>query len=215
MGKTLTDKSLNKIFKLTSLKIAKTPDMAFSGASTAVCIINGTTILCANVGMVKCVLGFRNDKGKIKHKDLTALHDPTDEAERARVLSAGGRIAPLTIDNSGPIGRDRLWAGNSPFPGLATTRCLGVSSLSKAGCIPQPSIVQHTMSPNDVFLIMGTSPVWEFLSSQEAVSMIASQPNVGDALDFITTEVVKRWTDEESAMPDISINIVFFQHKKK
>ena len=66
-------------------------------------------------------------------------------------------------------------------------------------------------------LALLTAGVWEFISSQEAVDIVAkwrdSDPQ--KACDALVAEAVRRWEDEEDVVDDTTCIIAFFNFKKE
>ena len=53
---------------------------------------------------------------------------------------------------------------NSPFVFVQTV-----------GVIADPEVVRHEIAPEDHFVILASDGVWEFIPSQEAVDIVASE----------------------------------------
>ena len=45
--------------------------------------------------------------------------------------------------------------------------------------IAEPEVVQHDITSDDRFMILATDGVWEFIPSQEAVDIVASELDQG------------------------------------
>lgn len=128
------------------------------------CVYVGTTVVIAtvdpidniltvaNVGDSRCVL-CRGGKAV----RLTADHKPDDEEEKKYILSKGG------IVKDGRIGGM-----------LGVSRALGDGFLSD--CVNStPHIQQVKLTEEDSFIILACDGVWDVISDQEAVDMIASE----------------------------------------
>lgn len=65
------------------------------------------------------------------------------------------------------------------LPGLAMARSIGDHLVTQIGVIAEPEISEHLVGPDDLFLIMATDGVWEFIDSDEAVALV--QPIIDKA----------------------------------
>lgn len=69
--------------------------------------------------------GITNDKGnRIKGVRLTREHTCQNQVEMDRVVSHGGRIERLQLEDN-HYGPQRIFKGTLPYPGLVVTRSLG------------------------------------------------------------------------------------------
>jgi serine/threonine protein phosphatase PrpC len=57
--------------------------------------------------------------------------------------------------------------------GLAMSRSFGDTAAETVGVFAQPELTEVYLSPNDLFVIFATDGVWELISSQEAVKIVA------------------------------------------
>jgi len=78
--------------------------------------------------------------------------------------------------------------------------------------IPNPDVRVHTIHPSDRFFILATDGVWEFISSDEAVSIVAKSYSPEEACEALAKSARKRWiTEEEGVVDDITIVVVAFR----
>lgn len=70
------------------------------------------------------------------------------------------------LPNGAPIGPSRVWARGAQFPGLAMSRSLGdfVAAAVGVSQIPDIKSVEIT-EKEDLFMIVGSDGVWEFLDN--------------------------------------------------
>lgn len=129
------------------------------------CIIKGA--LC-NDGV--CA-GRRMPDGRIKPVQMNLEHSPADPAEARRILERGGRIAPFQIDGrrAGPL---RVWAAHRDAPGLCMSRSLGDFLAASVGVVCTPHVAQCRLCPEDLYLIVMSDGVFEFMSNQEIVDYV-------------------------------------------
>lgn len=112
---------------------------------------------------------------------------------------------------SQPIGPPRVWLSDAWMPGLAMSRSLGDTLAATCGvtCCPDVSVVHITSA--DVLAIWASDGVWEFISSQEAVSAVADCPDAAAAAQLLVALAQEQWaTNEADVSDDISCAVVFF-----
>ena len=98
------------------------------------------------------------------------------------------------------------------IPGLAMARSFGDYVASQVGVIPEPEVLHFDFTPNDRFLAVASDGIWEFLSNEDVVSMIAPFYVKNDpegACEKLVKEAVAAWKREDEVIDDITIIIVF------
>jgi len=89
---------------------------------------------------------------------------------------------PRLVDSTGrPVGPPRVWLQSVWVPGLAMSRALGDQLAHHVGVSSRPDVVQLDLEPADRFLVLASDGVWEFMSSQEAVELVAGCGSAEDA----------------------------------
>lgn len=157
-------------------------------------------------------------------RDLSQDQTPFRLDECHRVLQAGARV--LTLDqleglkdpglpcwtNEADCDGDppRLWSPNGLFPGTAFTRSIGDSAAEDIGVIPDPEVSATQLGPQHAFAVLATDGVWEFISSQKAVEIIAKHNNPYDAARALVAQAYKLWLQRETRTDDISAVVMFF-----
>lgn len=182
---------------------------AFNSGSTCVSvIISRNRLICGNVGDSRAILGRWTSQG-VGFIALSEDHKPDLPMERARIQAAGGRVAALSRL---PTSCTRVWFSDSDCPGLSMSRALGDLRASSIGIIPTPDITSKPLSPEDLFIILASDGVWEFISNQEAVELVYSVRSEGNSsqsaqklVDMATT----RWREHSSRCDDITAVVVF------
>jgi len=83
--------------------------------------------------------------------------------------------------------------------------------------IPDPEIQKFTIAPpksetgdGDLFVIVASDGVWEFISSQEAAEIIAGTEHASNACEVLVQEAAERWRKEEGNYRDDITAIVTF-----
>jgi serine/threonine protein phosphatase PrpC len=186
-------------------------DCTFSGTTCVTIYLCGSTIYCCNVGDSRCVLGARSDQIRgLQAKPLSVDQKPDRQDEAKRINDRRGRVEACKGQHGEDIGPLRVWVYNQEVPGLAMTRSFGDLIAASVGVIPDPEIIVHERTEDDVLAILGSDGVWEFISSQEAVDLIAEAESPERACRILVEEATKRWKAEEEVIDDITAIVVFF-----
>ena len=136
-----------------------------SGATAAVALFVGDSLVTANVGDTEMVLS-RNGQAIL----LSTKHTPKDNPEeKQRVLDAGGKVV-----HGGRVGHPRF---NPNVLHVALSRAMGDAPFKlpeltlnrPSGIIATPSTLTTPIHPNDEFVIIGCDGLWDVMTYQEAV----------------------------------------------
>ncbi|CAK9858594.1 unnamed protein product [Sphagnum jensenii] len=158
---------------------------AGSTASTAVLV--GDRLLVANVGDSRAVI-CRGGKAVA----LSTDHKPNRTDERQRIEDAGGVV---------------MWAGTWRVGGvLAVSRAFG-DRLLKQYVVADPEIQEDTIKEGVDFLVLASDGLWDVVSNQDAVSMVATIPDAEEAANKLTSEAFRRGSAD-----NITCVIVRFNH---
>lgn len=185
-------------------------DAALSGCTATVIIhdIEKKRLYVAHVGDSRAVLAQRRNDGQISAIDLTQDHKPTLEGEKARIEAKGGEVKRLEGDI--PY---RVFLKDKMYPGLAMSRALGDLVAGQAGVSPEPDITEWKIEQNkDLFIVLCSDGVWEFISSQESVDLVArhGQKEVQTAADALARESWNKWIVEEGdVVDDITVEVIY------
>jgi serine/threonine protein phosphatase PrpC len=188
-------------------------EVAFSGTTCVTVLVRGRQLWCANVGDSRAVIAQRHH-GTWEALDLSKDHKPENPGEQQRIVMAGGRVEPYKDLNGKPLGPYRVWMKNENIPGLAMSRSLGDRVAHSVGVISSADVLHHYIGPNDLFMILASDGLWEFLSSLEAV-LIARQGYLNNdcqgCCDSLMSEALLRWRSNDEVIDDITIIVVFFK----
>lgn len=189
-------------------------DCEFSGSTTVVTLLKGRTLTTAWVGDSRGVMGRQQKDGRWVHVDLTCDHKPTNVDEKARILQANGRVERLVDELGQPMGPHRVWLQYAWIPGLAMSRALGDVLAHQVGVTSLPDHSVHELTPEDKFIILASDGVWEFITSKEAVELVAQFDTAEDACKQLVEEAYQRWlTEEDGVVDDITAVVVKFKHQ--
>lgn len=187
-GITLNKSQRQKLIEDSFIKVNKSvinnleSDTNFSGSTCVSLIYNTDSLICANVGDSRCVVGRQTkENGKFilinvkyitilsewTHFDLSRDHKPNEPDELKRILEAGGRVEPYQDEIGNPIGPHRVWLGNEDLPGLAMSRSFGDEVAASVGVTAFPEILEANYTDKDKFIILASDGLWEFIESHE------------------------------------------------
>lgn len=201
-------------------------DCSFSGSTAVTVLVRGHSVMCANAGDSRAVIGQKTESGWIA-VPLSRDHKPDDPSERPRIEQMGGRVEPFKgeshLDSSGTsLGPARVWTLRDQIPGLAMSRSIGDFVAGEIGVIAEPEIMKAEMNQEDKFLVLASDGVWEFITNQsvpptQCIEMIAPFWEIGNiegACDKVVKEAVSRWkrvniTQSDDSIDDITIVLAF------
>eukprot|EP00475_Leptophrys_vorax_P013448 TRINITY_DN19854_c1_g1_i1.p1 TRINITY_DN19854_c1_g1~~TRINITY_DN19854_c1_g1_i1.p1 ORF type:complete len:396 (+),score=107.00 TRINITY_DN19854_c1_g1_i1:146-1333(+) len=182
----------------------------FSGSTAVSIYLDGDTLFCANCGDSRAVLGSFSQDGSLIAVPLSDDHKPERPDESRRILDRNGRIEPCRGSNGEAVGPLRVWLKRQNLPGLAMTRSFGDLVAASVGVIAEPEVLQYKLSENDRFIVLASDGVWEFISNEEAVELVASCFTPKEACELLVDESTKRWRREEDVVDDITAVVIFF-----
>mmetsp|Transcript_5828 Transcript_5828/g.19580 ORF Transcript_5828/g.19580 Transcript_5828/m.19580 type:complete len:482 (-) Transcript_5828:163-1608(-) len=175
----------------------------YSGTTAVVVYVREQHLYIANAGDSRAVLAVRR-QGRLVAQDLSRDHNPDAAQEKERIEAAGAFVSPPPEEGLSA----RVWL-DADFTqiGLAMSRSIGDHAVKDYGVIAEPEITEHDISGDDAFLIMATDGVWEFITSQEAVAIVAEHidaPGEGavDACRRLIETAAGRWQDNEGDYRD-------------
>lgn len=196
-------------------------DDSMSGTTAITVMVRGRTLYVANTGDSRAVIAQRRGKDLVA-VDLSIDQTPFRADELERVKLCGARV--LTLDQIEGLkdpdvqcwgteeGDDgdppRLWVQNGMYPGTAFTRSIGDSIAETIGVVPNPEIVVLELTPDYPFFVVASDGVFEFLSSQTVVDMVANHKDPRDACAAIVAESYRLWLQYETRTDDITIIVV-------
>lgn len=215
-------KAYNRAFSETNSELHNSEiDDTMSGTTAITVLVIGDTLYVANVGDSRAVVAVK-EGNRIMAEDLSYDQTPFRKDEYERVKLCGARVLSVDqveglkdpeIQNWGDEeteGGDppRLWVQNGMYPGTAFTRSVGDSTAEKIGVVADPEVSMVHLTPNHQFFVVASDGVFEFLSSQAVVNMVASYTDPRDACAAIAGESYKLWLEHENRTDDITIIIV-------
>ncbi|KAL4426116.1 hypothetical protein ABPG77_002702 [Micractinium sp. CCAP 211/92] len=203
-------------------------DDCLSGTTACCALLAGRTLHVANVGDSRAVLCCATPGGLLLARDLSQDQTPFRCDECLRVLKAGARVMTLdqleglkdpalpcwTSEEDCDGDPPRLWSPCGLFPGTAFTRSIGDTAAEDIGVIPDPEMTATQLGPQHRFAILASDGIWEFISSQQAVDMVARHDNPYDAAKALVAQAYKLWLQKETRTDDITCVVIFFDHEQ-
>ena len=179
------------------------------GCTSIIVYLQGRTLWTACSGDSRAVLGY-SSKGSIRARDLSEDCKPDDPKEKKRIEKCGG----VVTGGGRPGVPARVWANGAV--GLAMSRSIGDGEVKKFGVICDPKIRKFEITPapandnkadGDRFIIVASDGVWEFIDSQEACDIVASEllsgaVNASQACMKLVQMAAAWWKQEEGNYRD-------------
>ena len=84
--------------------------------------------------------------------------------------------------------------------------------------LPNPEILEYTLSEYDQFLLIASDGVFEFMSNVDVARLVFPyvEKNAPEAAaNALVKEATKRWKKEEEVIDDITCVIIFLEAQKK
>jgi serine/threonine protein phosphatase PrpC len=200
-------------------------DDSLSGTTACVVLLDGDRIVVSNVGDSRAVLGKKGQGGGLVAEDLSHDQTPFRDDEVERVKKMGARVLTLdqmegvkdpevkcwTVESECDGDPPRLWVKDGYYPGTAFTRSLGDSVAESIGVTAEAEHVVHQIQKDeDVYVILATDGVWEFIPSQKAVDMVSKHTDMFEAVEELASESYRLWLQFERRTDDISVILLKF-----
>ncbi|CAN7107983.1 unnamed protein product [Brassica rapa subsp. narinosa] len=187
---TLKDAFL-KAFKVMDreLKFHKSVDCFCSGTTAVTLIKQGEYLVVGNVGDSRAVMGTRNGENALVAVQLTVDLKPNLPAEAERIKKCRGRVFALRDEPE----VCRVWLPNCDSPGLAMARAFGDFCLKDFGLISVPDVSFRRLTEQDEFIVLASDGIWDVLSNEEVVAIVASAPSRSSAARALVESAVRAW----------------------
>ncbi|KAF8014224.1 hypothetical protein BT93_H0156 [Corymbia citriodora subsp. variegata] len=186
---TLKDSFL-KAFKFMDkeLKLHPQIDCYCSGTTAVTLVKQGHDLLIGNVGDSRAVLATRDKNNSLIAVQLTVDLKPDLPREFERIQLCRGRV--FALKNEPEVAR--VWLPNCDSPGLAMARALGDFCLKDFGLISIPEISYRRLTDMDEFVVLATDGIWDVLSNEEVVDIVASAPRLNAARTLVES-AIRAW----------------------
>lgn len=161
-----------------------------SSGTTAVCLVKqGNDLIVGNAGDSRAVLGTRTDDYSLLALQLTVDSKPNEPREAERIKRRKGRVFALQNEPS----VHRVWLPHRNAPGLAMARALGDYCLKSHGVISEPEVTYRRITKRDEFVVLATDGVWDVLTNEQVVELVASEPERAVAARRVVETAVRVW----------------------
>ncbi|KAH0788347.1 protein phosphatase 2C [Histomonas meleagridis] len=183
-GSTLTS-AITESFKV--LQNEMKPWCVYFGTTAAIAVIDGLNLTVANVGDSRCVLSHNGQAVRLTIDDKPDLPEEMEYIQSKGGIVKEGRLGGM----------------------LAVSRALGDGFLGD--CVnPTPHIKEVQITSEDAFLIIACDGVWDVMSDQEAVDLIASEIDPLEAARKLRDHAF-----ELNSEDNISVIVVFLSAEEK
>ncbi|KAJ8545130.1 hypothetical protein K7X08_017713 [Anisodus acutangulus] len=191
----MVKKAVRNAFQKADNELADTKSLdRTSGTTALIALILGRTMLIANAGDSRAVLGKRG-----RAVELSKDHKPNATSEKLRIEKLGGVIFDGYLNGQ-----------------LSVARALGDWHIkgAKGSTGPlssEPEFEEVVLSEEDEFLIIGCDGLWDVMSSQYAVTivrkelMLHSDPE--KCSKFLVKEALKR-----NCCDNLTVVVICFSH---
>jgi len=204
-----------------------------SSGTTAVSVwIEGTTVKVANLGDSRAIVAERKKDGRLKAIALSQDQTPYRKDERERCKLTGARVmtmdqleglAPMHEDWGVNLGEEiddggdppRIWAPDGRYPGTAFTRSIGDNVAETLGVYATPEILTFDLDSTHEFIVVASDGVWEFLTSQSVVDMVANYKDPAEACRVVVHESYTLWLRHEVRTDDITMIVIQIKGLRK
>jgi protein phosphatase 2C family protein 2/3 len=188
----------------------------YSGSTACVVLLRSSILITANTGDSRAVIG-RSNKGTYKPIDLSIDQNPDSPGEMERIINLGGFVSPPP--EQGLSARVWLDQGYTKV-GLAMSRSIGDYAVKSVGVIADPVVSTYKINERDEFMIIATDGVWEFISSQDAVNIVASSLKNGSgasgACQVLIEAAAAQWHQNEgNYRDDITAMVIHWKGMEK
>lgn len=109
----------------------------------------------------------------------------------------------------------RVWDQTLEKPGCAFSRSIGDAVGKSVGITAEPEILEWNLTPDDRFAVIASDGVFEFITSQGVVDMIAKYDSILEAAKRVVAEAYRLWLTFDDRTDDITIIILQFKDMKK
>jgi serine/threonine protein phosphatase PrpC len=162
----------------------------FCSGTTAVTVLKqGKHLVIGNVGDSRAILGTKDDKGAYTAVQLTVDLKPNLPREAERIRQCRGRVFALHDEPE----VSRVWLPFDDSPGLAMARAFGDFCLKDYGVIAVPEMSYRQLTDRDQFIVLATDGIWDVLSNDEVVQVVAQAPTRATAARALVESAVRVW----------------------
>ncbi|KAL5580606.1 hypothetical protein UlMin_013048 [Ulmus minor] len=145
----------------------------------------GQDLVIGNIGDSRAVLGSRDKDDSLVVVQLIVDLKPSVPREAKRIRLCKRQVFSLKDEPEVA----RVWLPNVDSPGLAMAWVFGDFFLKEFVLISVPKITHRRLTKEDEFVILATDGIWDVLSNEEVVKIVASTAARLWRLKFRTSKV--------------------------
>ncbi|XP_028767541.1 probable protein phosphatase 2C 65 [Neltuma alba] len=164
-------------------------DSFYSGSTAVTVIKQGDQLIIGNLGDSRAVLCTRGARDQLIPVQLTVDLKPDIPSEAERIRSCEGRI--FAEEEEPDV--YRMWMPDEDCPGLAMSRAFGDFCLKDYGLISAPDVFYRRLTKQDEFVVLATDGVWDALTNDEVIEIVASAPRRSRAARLLVKRAVQAW----------------------
>ncbi|KAF5750771.1 hypothetical protein HS088_TW03G01110 [Tripterygium wilfordii] len=173
---------------------------SYCSGSTAVTIVKkGDLLVIGNLGDSRAVLCTRGEENQLVPVQLTVDLKPNIQSEAERIKNCKGRV--FAMDREPDV--FRIWMPDDDYPGLAMSRCFGDFCLKDYGLNSIPEVAIRKLTDDDEFVVLATDGVWDVLTNNEVIKIVASARRRSMAAKLLVCHAVQTW---RSKYPGCSVD---------
>ncbi|CAN7138745.1 hypothetical protein HID58_037354 [Brassica napus] len=211
--KLLWEEAFLKAFSAMDKELRSHPNVeCFCSGSTAVTVIKqGSNLFMGNIGDSRAILGSKDSNDSMVATQLTVDLKPDLPREAERIKQCKGRVFALEDEPEVP----RVWLPYDNAPGLAMARAFGDFCLKDYGVISVPEFSHRVLTDRDQFIVLASDGVWDVLSNEEVVEVVASAPRRASAARLVVDSAAREWKLKypTSKMDDCAVVCLFLDGK--
>lgn len=183
-------------------------DCSVSGCTATLVLITNGKLFTAHVGDSRAVIAEELE-GHLQARNLTRDHKPNLPDEEERIKAAGGEIKQFADD--GPY---RIFKPGETFPGINMSRAFGDTLSQQFGVIAEPELSECDLKDKDLFLLICSDGIWEFITSQEAAALVHKcEGDSKKASEKLAALAWMRWKKKfDSLVDDMTVIVVHFKN---
>lgn len=205
----LWEEAFLKSFNAMDKELRSHPNLeCFCSGCTAVTIIKqGSNLYMGNIGDSRAILGSKDSNDSMIAVQLTVDLKPDYPREAERIKQCKGRVFALQDEPE----VSRVWLPFDNAPGLAMARAFGDFCLKDYGVISIPEFSHRVLTDRDQFIVLASDGVWDVLSNEEVVEVVASATSRASAARLVVDSAVREWKLKypTSKMDDCAVVCLF------
>ncbi|KAA8517476.1 hypothetical protein F0562_017769 [Nyssa sinensis] len=163
---------------------------SYCSGTTAVTILKQCEhLVISNLGDSRAVLCTRGNRNQLTAVQLTVDLKPNLPGEVERIRNCKGRV--FAMEEEPEV--FRVWMPEENCPGLAMARAFGDFCLKDFGLISVPEVSYRKLTNKDEFIVLATDGVWDVLTNNEVIRIVASARKRSMAARLLVDRAVRAW----------------------